>query len=52
MTMDAYAPDFVRLGMFAPMLVADEEDKVNHFRQGLKLEIRKFLASQQLETYS
>ena len=51
MTMDTYAAEFVKLSRFAPMLVADEEDKANHFRQGLKPEIRKFLASQQLDTY-
>ena len=38
-TIDAYAAEFVRLSRFAPMLVADEEDKANHFRQGLKPEI-------------
>ena len=52
MTVDTYAAEFVRLSKFALMLVADEEDKANHFRQGLKPEIRKFLASQQLDIYS
>ena len=33
-------------------MVEDEEDKGNHFQQGLKPKIRKFLASQQLDTYS
>ena len=51
-TVEEYAAEFIRLSRFAPRLVEDEEDKGNHFQQGLKPKIRKFLTSQQLDTYS
>jgi len=51
-TVDQYAAEFLRLSRFAPSMVADEEDKANRLQQGLKPEIRKQLASHQLDTYS
>ena len=51
-TVDAYAAEFLRLSRFAPSMVKDEEDRANRFQQGLRLEIQKFLAPQQLDTYS
>jgi hypothetical protein len=51
-SVDIYAAEFIRLSRFAPLLVADEEEKANHFRQGLKHEIQKLMASQPMDTYS
>ena len=33
-------------------MVAEEEDRANRFQQGLRLDIQKFLVTQQLGTYS
>ena len=51
-SIDEYAAEFLRLSRFAPYMVADEEDRANRFQQGLRLDIQKFLVTQQLGTYS
>ena len=51
-TVDEYATEFLRLSRFAPYMVAEEEDRANRFQQGLRLDIQKFLVTQQLGTYS
>ena len=51
-TVDEYAAEFIRLSRFAPRLVEDEEDKGNQFKEGLRPEIGKLIASRELEIYS
>jgi len=51
-TVDKYAAKFLRLSQFAPYMVAKDEDQANQFKQGLRLDIQKFLIAQQLRTYS
>jgi hypothetical protein len=48
---EEYAVEFLRLSRFAPNLVKEEEERADRFQQGLRLEIQKHLASQELETY-
>ena len=51
-TVDEYTVEFLRLIRFAPYMVAKEEDRANRFQQGLRLDIQKYLVTQQLGTYS
>ena len=52
MSVDAYASKFLRLSRFALTIVAEEPDRANRFQQGLRLDIQKLIASQELETYA
>jgi len=49
---DEYVVEFLWLSQFTQYMVADEEDRANRFQQGLRLDIQKFLITQQLGTYS
>lgn len=51
-TVNRYAVEFVKLSRFTSKLVEDEENKANHFQKGPRREIRKYLMSQQFDTYS
>lgn len=51
-SVDEYVTEFLRLSWFAPNLVKDEEDRAERFQQGLRLEIQKLIASQELGTYN
>lgn len=48
--MDAYAAEFMRLCHFAPMLVAEEEERAYLFLQGLRHKIKEHLAAQAYKT--
>ena len=49
---DEYTIEFLRLSSLAPYMVAEEKDRANRFQQRLRLDIQKFLVTQQLRTYS
>ena len=50
-TVDQYAAEFQRLSRFAPNMVREEIDRASRLQQGLRIIVKKHLASHQLDTY-
>ena len=50
-TVEQYAAEFHRLSRFAPNMVREEIDRGSRLQQGLRIGIKKHLASHQLDTY-
>lgn len=50
-TVDTYAAEFIRLSRLASAMVADKEDRVNRFLQGLTWDLQKKLTPVEMATY-